>query len=177
MPILHPQPEDAPCRGDRDPLVTASNYACYSKSRIIWSRFFPLSITWQHRNPPSTSVRNGRCHSPYTQHQRNRTEIYESLHHISSIAGILCMTTWQSDTDSKLLRFGWQKTKNGYNSVAAKLYLNALTGSPSSATSWKTLFYTSPQKANILIPNFVFSNIQLRLGKGPSHSKFELCTY
>ena len=22
-PFLHPQPEDAPCRGDRDPLVTA----------------------------------------------------------------------------------------------------------------------------------------------------------
>jgi hypothetical protein len=23
-PFLHPQPEDAPCRGDRDPLITGS---------------------------------------------------------------------------------------------------------------------------------------------------------
>ena len=25
MPLLHPQPEDAPCPGDRDPLITASS--------------------------------------------------------------------------------------------------------------------------------------------------------
>jgi hypothetical protein len=24
-PFLHPQPEDAPCSGDRDPLITASS--------------------------------------------------------------------------------------------------------------------------------------------------------
>ena len=28
-PLLHPQPEDAPCRGDRDPLVTVSVYYRY----------------------------------------------------------------------------------------------------------------------------------------------------
>ena len=28
-PFLHPQPEDAPCRGDRDPLVTASQLLAY----------------------------------------------------------------------------------------------------------------------------------------------------
>ena len=27
-PLLHPQPEDAPCRGDRDPLFTASLSTC-----------------------------------------------------------------------------------------------------------------------------------------------------
>jgi hypothetical protein len=25
-PFLHPQPEDAPCRGDRDPLITWSKF-------------------------------------------------------------------------------------------------------------------------------------------------------
>jgi hypothetical protein len=36
-PFLHPQPEDAPCRGDRDPLITASSVICRLQSMQLVS--------------------------------------------------------------------------------------------------------------------------------------------
>ena len=39
-PFLHPQPEDAPCRGDRDPLITGVLRLCsnfrYVTSVFLW---------------------------------------------------------------------------------------------------------------------------------------------
>ena len=34
-PFLHPQPEDAPCRGDRDPLITWAIRITYNKSVCV----------------------------------------------------------------------------------------------------------------------------------------------
>jgi hypothetical protein len=35
-PFVHPQPEDAPCRGDRDPLITLDAVCCvYIKTENV----------------------------------------------------------------------------------------------------------------------------------------------
>ena len=36
-PFLYPQPEDAPCRGDRDPLITENFISFYSFRYLVYS--------------------------------------------------------------------------------------------------------------------------------------------
>jgi len=47
-PFLHPQPEDAPCRGDRDPLITG---------HVLWQFVFvrPLQNSWRVITPHAMS--------------------------------------------------------------------------------------------------------------------------
>jgi len=47
-PFLHSQPEDAPCRGDRDPLITA--FRRYSVSNNVCSVWRSLQATHAGRN-------------------------------------------------------------------------------------------------------------------------------
>jgi hypothetical protein len=36
-PFLHPQPDDAPCRGDREPFIMASTYDISSRTKLGWT--------------------------------------------------------------------------------------------------------------------------------------------
>ena len=50
-PFLHPHPEDAPCRGDRDPLITDSFFSgnkkcgCFKGSEAAGTLFYTLNRT------------------------------------------------------------------------------------------------------------------------------------
>jgi hypothetical protein len=128
----------------------------YLKTRIIGRGLFSLSITWQHRDPQSNSrVRS--CHFPHTSSGRHRNMAPITSHGGASREA----SVWPCDNMRLNRNYLWQKTI-GYR-VAAKLYLNVLIGSRSRPTSWETVLCTAPQTANILIPNFLFSNIQLHV--------------
>ena len=49
-PLLHPQPEDAPCRGGRDPLIVASRETNDLNSLQSCSKSFILSLLYLAKN-------------------------------------------------------------------------------------------------------------------------------
>ena len=65
-PFLHPQPEDALCRGDRDPLVAAAGEEIVTgrrKNLKSWCGLFPVSFFF--RGPEIIAVSRPRSYSCY----------------------------------------------------------------------------------------------------------------
>jgi hypothetical protein len=45
-PFLHPQPEDTPCRGDRDPLIMAQRLTSFTNNKITFQMYYYICCSF-----------------------------------------------------------------------------------------------------------------------------------
>jgi hypothetical protein len=93
IPFLHPQPEDAPCRGDRDPLITWQG-STYHMTRTHLSHDRDPLVTWQWPTYHMTGTHLSHDKDPFVTWQGPTCHI--TVTHLSHDKDPL--VTWQGPT-------------------------------------------------------------------------------